>query len=222
MTPPKPASPANNSAACPYPWLVDSAPRLRSQIQFLIAIDGLKSVHRASRIVSGERHENSAEHSWHLTLFARLLAEHANTVVDVDRVVFMLMIHDIVEVDAGDLPLHSPQDPDRAALEQAAAERLFGLLPDDQAQLLHQSWQEFEAGETADAKFAKAVDRLQPVLLNALTEGGTWPDFDVSLAQVQKRCAGIAAGSDELWALANAIFNEAADRGWLRTDPPTG
>lgn len=203
-------------------WSNSLAPRLKSQIDFLVAIDALKSVYRASVIASGERRENSAEHSWHLTLFARILAEHANQPVDVDRVVFMLMVHDIVEVDAGDVPLHGQQNPDREAEEQAAATRLFGLLPDDQANLLRQCWDEFEEGETPDARFAKAIDRLQPIMLNALTNGGTWKDFDVSLEQVRTRTAQIGKGSDELWNMANAIFSEAVDRGWLRTDPPAG
>ncbi len=203
-------------------WSDSLAPRLKSQIEFLFAIDALKSVYRATLIASGERRENSAEHSWHLTLFARILAEHANQPVDVDRVVFMLMVHDIVEVDAGDVPIHGQQNPNKDAEEQAAATRLFGLLPDDQASLLRQYWDEFETGETADARFAKAIDRLQPVLLNALTGGGTWNDFDVSLDQVRTRTAQIGKGSDELWEMANAIFSEAAENGWLRTDPPTG
>lgn len=203
-------------------WSDQLAPRLQSQIRFLVAIDGLKSVHRATLIASGERRENSAEHSWHLTLFARILAEHANQPVDVERVIFMLMVHDIVEVDAGDTPLHGKQDPQREANEQAAAARLFGLLPDDQATLLRQCWDEFEAGESADARFAKAIDRLQPILLNALTHGGTWNQFAVTLEQVRTRTAQIGKGSDELWNMANAIFSEGVERGWLKTDPPIG
>ena len=195
--------------------------RLGQQIEFLLAIDGLKSINRASRLVSGERFENSAEHSWHLTLFARILAEHANNPVDVERVVFMLMVHDIVEIDAGDVPLHATNKPDTKALEQAAADRLFGLLPENQGTLLRECWEEFEAAETDDARFAKAVDRLQPILLNALNNGGSWPDFNVTLHQVQTRCAEIATGSDALWEMANAIFNEAVENGWLKTTPPT-
>lgn len=200
-----------------HTWLNSLQPRLKDQVNFLIAIDGLKSVYRASKIASGERQENSAEHSWHLTLFARILAEHANAPVNVERVIFMLMVHDIVEVDAGDSPLHAIQDPNRDEIEQAAATRLFGLLPDDQARLLHQCWNEFEAGETDDARFAKAIDRLQPVLLNALNNGGTWLDFDVTLEQLKTRCAQIARGSDALWDMSNAIFREAVVQGWLKT-----
>lgn len=202
-------------------WLSRLPYRLSQQLEFLIAIDGLKSIIRASRVASAERFENSAEHSWHLTLFARILAEHANETVDVERVVFMLMVHDIVEIDAGDVPLHAVQNPNTQALEQAAADRLFGLLPDDQGALLRQCWDEFEAGESDDARFAKAVDRLQPILLNALNKGGSWPDFNVTLQQVQTRCASISKGSDALWVVANAIFDEAVQNGWLKTAPPT-
>ncbi|ASJ71721.1 HD domain-containing protein [Granulosicoccus antarcticus] len=201
-------------------WSEKLAPRLKSQIEFLVAIDALKSVYRASHIASNERRENSAEHSWHLTMFARILAEHANEAVDIERVIFMLMVHDIVEVDAGDTPLHGQQNPEQEANEQAAATRLFGLLPDDQSLLLRQCWDEFEAAQSADARFAKALDRLQPVLLNALTEGGTWKDYEVSLDQVTSRTAQIGKGSDTLWDMANAIFNEAVDHGWLKTARP--
>jgi putative hydrolase of HD superfamily len=202
-------------------WLSALPKRLGQQIEFLIAIDALKSINRASRLINGERFENSAEHSWHLTLFARILAEHANEPVDVERVVFMLMVHDIVEIDAGDVPLHAAQNPNTHLLEQAAADRLFGLLPEDQGTLLRQCWEEFEAGDSIDARFAKAVDRLQPILLNAFNNGGSWPDFNVTLQQVQTRCASVSKGSDTLWEMANAIFNEAVQNGWLKTTPPT-
>ncbi len=212
--------PSKNNEEAPR-WLGQLPSRLGQQIEFLIAIDALKSIERASRLVTGERFENSAEHSWHITMFARILAEHANEPVDVERVIFMLMVHDIVEIDAGDMPLHAVQDPDIHEKEQAAATRLFGMLPSDQATLLRQYWDEFEAANSADARFAKAVDRVQPVLLNALNKGGTWPDFNVTLEQVQTRCSQISVGSDALWQMANAIFNEAAQNGWLKTTPPT-
>lgn len=197
-------------------WTQSIPTRLRQQLEFLVAIDALKTVDRASRITDNSRKENSAEHSWHLTLFARVLHEHANEPVDVERVIMMLMVHDIVEVDAGDMPLHGVQNPDQAAIEQAAADRLFGLLPDDQEQLLRECWDEFELAQSAEAKFAKAVDRLQPLLLNMLTEGGTWKDFDVNLEQVTQRTAQIGIGSDSLWAAANAMFQDAVERGWLK------
>jgi len=215
-------SPGNSNAQssdASRSWLTKAPERLRQQLEFLLAIDQLKSIYRASRIATGERFENSAEHSWHLAMFARILAEHANEPVDIERVIAMLMIHDIVEIDAGDVPLHAKHNIDIEAKEQAAADRLFGLLPDDQGKLLRECWDEFEAATSHDAKFAKAVDRLQPILLNALTEGGTWPDYNVSLDQAQTRCSQIATGSETLWTLANDIFTEAVQNGWLRTTP---
>lgn len=205
----------------PY-WTTSLNPRLKSQMDFLIAIDALKSINRASRIASNFRSENSAEHSWHLTLFAQVLAEYADAPVDVERVILMLMVHDIVEVDAGDVPLHSQPDSQQEAREQAAATRLFGLLPNDQGTLLRQCWDEFEAGDSANARFAKAIDRLQPIMLNMLTNGGTWADFNVSLNQVRARTAQIADGSDTLWRMVEIMFTEAAYHGWLKTDQPTG
>lgn len=202
----------------PPQWATALDPRLMNQLSFLIAIDALKSINRASRIVSNDRTENSAEHSWHLTLFAHVLAEYADSPVNVERVIQMLMVHDIVEVDAGDVPLHGKHEPEREAREQAAAVRLFGLLPEDQGVLMRQCWDEFEAGSSADARFAKAVDRLQPIVLNMMTNGGTWSDFDVSLSQVKTRTAQIADGSVTLWNMVEAMFSEAVDRGWLKTD----
>ena len=197
-------------------WTQSISARLKQQLEFLVAIDALKSVNRASRITDNSRQENSAEHSWHLTLFARVLHEYANEPADVEQVIMMLMVHDIVEIDAGDMPLHGVQNPDQASIEQAAADRLFGLLPDDQGQLLRACWDEFEQAQSAEAKFAKAVDRLQPVLMNMLTEGGTWKDFDVTFEQVAQRTAQISTGSDSLWAAANAMFQEALENGWLK------
>ena len=207
---------SNNTCTLDARWTQSIPSRLRQQLEFLVAIDALKTINRATRIADNSRQENSAKHSWHLTLFARVLHEHANEPVNVERVIMMLMVHDIVEVDAGDMPLHGVQNPDQAAIEQAAADRLFGLLPDDQGQLLRACWDEFEQAQSAEAKFAKAVDRLQPVLMNMLTEGGTWKDFDVSINQVIRRTAQIGVGSDSLWVAANAMFQEAVEHGWLK------
>ncbi len=134
----------------------------------------------------------------------------------------MLLIHDIVEIDAGDLPLHAAPDPSQSAREQAAADRLFSLLPADQAATVRQLWDEFETSDSADARFAKAIDRLQPVLLNFITQGGTWPDFEVSLSQVKEKTIPMKKGSETLWQCANAIYEDATRFGWLRQDetPP--
>jgi putative hydrolase of HD superfamily len=177
-----------------------SAESIAKQLAFLAEIDKLKSVLRASTILDKSRKENSGEHSWHLAMFALVLAEHGKA--DPVRVIKMLLVHDIVEIDAGDAPFFA-KDIDRAALAKAedrAADRIFGLLPSEQAAEFTALWQEFEAAETEDARFAKALDRLQPLLGNVLTGGGTWNDFNVSEAEAMSRYgAVIEMGSPALW-----------------------
>ena len=189
------------------------ADRIAEQLAFLAEIDALKSVVRQSPLVNRSRRENSAEHSWHLAMFALVLGE--DEAVDTGRVIQLLLVHDIVEIDAGDAPIHENHDPaEIEARENAAAERLFGLLPEDQAGKLRALWREFEAAETPEARFAKALDRLQPPLLNTLTGGGTWAEHRVSEQQVQERYGPtIERGSAELWRhareLVRAHFNRA-------------
>ncbi|MDO5613522.1 MAG: HD domain-containing protein [Paracoccus sp. (in: a-proteobacteria)] len=174
------------------------------RLRFLAQADRLKSVLRAGVIHSGRR-ENSAEHSWHLALYALVLAELAPQGADVDRVIRMLILHDLVEIDTGDVPIHAAGglahgSAARVAAEQAAADRLFGLLPAAQAADFRALWDEFEAGETPDARFAKALDRAQPVWLNIAAEGGTWAEFGVTWDQLQSRVGDrIARGSPRLW-----------------------
>jgi len=194
--------------------------RLVRQLAFLCAVDALKRVQRASRIsderaLRGGRHENSAEHSWHVALFADILAEHANEPVDTARVVRMLLVHDIVEIDVGDIPLHAPQPSDKAAQEAAAAARLFALLPADQGEPLHSLWHEFESGQSIEARFARAIDRLQPMLLNSVNDGGTWRDYAVGETQLRARTGHIAHGADALWAHCEVLIAEAIEAGWL-------
>ncbi len=174
---------------------------LEQQLAFLKEIDRLKSVVRLSPLIDRSRRENSAEHSWHLAMYALVLAQHATGSVDVARVVKMLLIHDIVEIDAGDVPFHVPETHvGQAERERLAAERIFGLLPAAQAEEFHALWQEFEAAESDDARFAKALDRFQPMLHNAATDGGTWVECAVTLEQVTTRCQPpIERGSPALW-----------------------
>ncbi len=201
-------------------WLGQLDDRMRSQIEFLLEIDRLKTVIRGNRIADGSRKENTAEHSWHLALFASTLAEYAVGDVDISRVVQMLLLHDVVEIDAGDTPLFDTAGAaDQEALEQQAADRLFGLLPEDQEQRFRSLWEEFEAAATVDAKFAKAVDRLQPILLNHAVGGGTWIDYEVDETRERQMTRKIAEGSPELWSAAEAVFADAVAGGWLL--PPT-
>lgn len=179
-----------------------TASRLDQQIAFLSEVDQLKSVLRASRLHDDSRFENSAEHSWHSALYAMILADQAAPGVQVDRVIRMLLIHDIVEIDAGDAPIHGHVDTGAmAAKEQAAADRLFGLLPPDQARDLRALWDEFEAAETADARYAKAIDRLSPPVANLALGGGSWLEYDVTLPQIEQRVGTpIKRGAPGLWA----------------------
>jgi len=190
-------------------------PTLTQQLTFLREIDRLKSVVRLTPLIDRSRRENSAEHSWHLALYALVLAEHAAGEVDVLRVVKMLLIHDIVEIVAGDVPFHVPEThAGQAERERLAAERLLGLLPEAQAAEFRELWFEFEAAESDDAKFAKALDRFQPMLHNAATDGGTWVECAVTLEQVTTPCQPpIERGSPALWqaaaGMAEAHFNKA-------------
>lgn len=177
--------------------------KLHQQLNFLREIDKLKGVLRQSPLLDQSRKENSAEHSWHLAMYALILSEHAASHVNVFRVIKMLLIHDIVEIDAGDTPLHGTQDGRQFEREQQAAKRLFGLLPDAQCDELNALWHEFEEGQTDDAQFAKALDRFQPLVINVFTGGGTWVKGKVEYQQVLERYGpAIQRGAPALWALA--------------------
>lgn len=172
---------------------------LDARMAFLMEAGRLASITRATRIVDGSRHENSAEHSWHLTLFALTLAPHAPEGVSIDRVLRMLVLHDLVEIDAGDVPIYADTT-GQAAAETAAADRLFGLLPTAQGAAFRALWDEFEANETADARFARSLDRFQPPNLNLANGGGSWIDYAVTETQVRERVGTwIMHGAPALW-----------------------
>lgn len=177
---------------------------LFQQLAFLKEIDRLKNVMRQSPLLDRSRRENSAEHSWHLAMYAWLLKDYAIAPVNLDRVVKMLLLHDIVEIDAGDTPfLIETAREDAAAIERAAADRIFGLLPSVQRDEVMALWMEFEAAETDDAKFAKAIDRFQPVVANAMTGGGTWNEFPVTEERLLVRYrAELERGAPALYQLA--------------------
>ncbi len=176
--------------------------RLAAQFAFLEEIDRLKGVLRATPIGDNSRPENSAEHSWHLAMYALVLADQAGPDVEIACVIKMLLLHDIVEIDAGDMPIHASHDLEaQAAKERAAADRIFGLLPADLAAEFRALWDEFEAAETPDAVFAKALDRVQPVLLNHQTGGGSWTDYGVTLEQIDSRVGTkVTRGAPRVWA----------------------
>lgn len=185
----------------PSPLQRPSLQRLDQQIRFTLEIDNLKHVIRRCYLVNGERRENTAEHSWHLAVGAVVLAEHVDEEVDLLRVLKMALIHDIVEIDAGDAPIHGNVDhAAMAAKEAAAADRLFGLLPSDQADGFRALWDEFEAAESPDAIFAKSIDRLQTPVANLVTDGGSWKDYDVTLDQLESRVGvPVKRGLPEVW-----------------------
>ena len=179
--------------------------RLDQQFAFLIEADRLKSVLRATPVCDGSRRENAGEHSWHLTLYALVLADQAGPGVDISRVIKMLILHDLVEIDVGDVPIHSGGglahgSQETAVAEARAADRIFGLLPNDLRADLHAIWAEFEANQTPDAVFAKSIDRVQPVLQNIAAGGGSWTDYNVTADQLETRVgAKVARGAPALW-----------------------
>ena len=178
------------------------ADRIDKQVAFLTEVDRLKSIERATTLGDGKRFENSAEHSWHVALYALILAEQARPDVEIARVIKMLLIHDLVEIDAGDAPIFGQYDAEKLADEEAkAARRIFGLLPADQASELLDLWNEFEAATTPDAQFAKSMDRFQPPNQNLASGGGSWKDYGVDLNRIEARVgAKIARGAPGLWA----------------------
>jgi putative hydrolases of HD superfamily len=210
-------------AAAESGWLGRLDPRLGAQLRFLIEADRLKTVLRGSRIADGSRRENTAEHSWHLALFAMVLSEWAIGPVDLLRVVRMLAIHDLVEIECGDTPLFDAEmSASQAGREALAARRIFGLLPADQSNEFRRLWVEFEEAGTTDARFAKALDRLQPILLNHLAGGGTWLDYGVDEGRERALTQRIGDGSPTLWAAAEEVLAEAVRKGWLRPAPGAG
>jgi putative hydrolase of HD superfamily len=179
--------------------------RLTAQFAFLNEADKLKQVLRATTLTDGSRRENSGEHSWHVALYALVLADQAGPGVDINRVIRMLILHDLVEIDVGDVPIHSANGTAHASAETVAAEsraadRIFGLLPSDLRADLRALWDEFEAALTPDAVFAKSLDRVQPVMHNLMSGGGTWITYNVTADQLEARVGTkVARGAPALW-----------------------
>jgi len=195
--------------------------RLQRQIRFILEIDALKSVLRRSYLLGADRPENSAEHSWHVAVMAVLLAEHANEPVDVARVVRMLLIHDVVEVDAGDSYVYDTAGAEaKTEHEVRAADRLFGMPPEDQGRELRALWEEFEEGRTAEARFAAALDRLMPVLHNVHTGGRSWREHGITADRVIARNARMSEGSEALWEYARSLIEDAVEKGHLAPPRP--
>ncbi len=190
--------------------------RMEQQIQFVLEIDQLKQICRQSYLIDGNRRENTAEHSWHVALMSIILAEYAAAPPDRFRVVKMLMIHDLIEIDAGDTYCYDEMaNQTKAEREQTAADRIFSILPPDQAIEFRELWEEFETGTTSEARFARALDRLMPLLHNFHTGWRSWQEHGITRPQVIRRCEKIQEGSERLWQLALSVIDTAVRRGYL-------
>jgi putative hydrolase of HD superfamily len=192
--------------------------RLQKQLQFILEIDKLKKIVRQSPLADQSRKENDAEHSWHLAVMAILLSEYAKDhQLDVFHVVKLALIHDLVEIDAGDTFCYDKiGNRQKLERETRAADRIFNILPQDQARQMRDLWDEFEARETPEACFAAALDRLQPLLLNYHTQGGTWREHGIRRQQVIQRNSPMQDGAPELWEYAEKLINEAVEKGMLK------
>ena len=192
--------------------------RLVQQLAFILEIDKLKNILRQTLLTDSSRRENSAEHSWHLATMAFLLAEYATEPVVIQRVMKMLLIHDLIEIDAGDTFAYDVAgNLDRPERERRGAERIFGLLPAEQGRELRGLWEEFEELKTAESKYANALDRLQPLLHNSVTEGGTWRIHSVARDQVYRRMEPIRTTLPEVWPVVTRIIEDACAKGWIVT-----
>ncbi|MDF3027658.1 MAG: metal dependent phosphohydrolase [Fluviicola sp.] len=193
--------------------------KLAKQIDFIKEIDKVKYIQRKTKLFNSDRNENDAEHSWHLALMALILTEHSNERIDILKVIKMVLIHDIVEIDAGDTFIYDSQkNHSNTDEERLAAQRIFGLLPQEQRDELIAIWEEFEAGESPEAKFARSMDRLEPLLQNISNNGGTWNEFGVNYDKVYEKKQIIKEGSETLWNFAEGLINDSVEKGILKKD----
>ena len=191
--------------------------RLKKQIGFMLELDKMKNLYRQTYVLHEDRKENDAEHSWHLAILAFILAEHSNKPVDVAKVMKMVLIHDIVEIDAGDTYCYDSEGyKTKADREEKAAQRIFGLLPDDQKDEMYRLWREFEDSETDDARFAAVLDRIQPLLLNYTKGGISWKEHGIFKEQVLGRNEAYFDVSDNITELITNIIDDAQKNGWLK------
>ena len=194
--------------------------RLEKQFDFCREIDKEKFIGRQTYLSDGKRKENDAEHAWHMAIMAILLNEYANEEIDELKTVTMLLIHDLVEIDAGDTYAYDEEGKKtKKEREERAAERIYGLLPQDQQEKLRRLWEEFEAWETPEAKFAHAMDNIQPIMLNAATDGRSWEEHGVHLSQILGRNQHTAEGSAVLWDYARQNFVQpSVESGKIKTE----
>lgn len=190
--------------------------KLNKQIDFILEMDKLKTIFRKSFILDTDRRENDAEHSWHLAVMAIVLQEYSNNSLDVFHVLKMLLLHDVVEIDAGDTFLYDEKlAVSKLKRENEAADRIFCLLPDSQGDIFKELWLEFEAGITPEAKFAKSLDRLMPLLHNYYSGGKTWIEYGITKKQVLEKNEKFCEASIELWEFAKSIIDKSVEKGYL-------
>ena len=189
--------------------------RLENQLDFIIEIDKVKNIIRKSKLFDGNRFENDAEHSWTICVMALLLKEYSNYSINIEKVIIMLLIHDIVEIDAGDTFLYSSERSNAQNIEKKAAERIFGLLENDQKEYFINIWNEFEEKETNEAKFASVFDRLEPLIQNFLTEGYAWKKNNINYDMIIKNNKHIENGSKEIWGFVLKLIDKAVEKGYL-------
>lgn len=195
--------------------------RLLKQMAFIREVDKEKTIFRQTWLTDGTRKENDAEHSWHLAMMAMLLSEYANEKVDVLHVMSMVLIHDLVEIDAGDTYAYDDVgNKTKAKRELAAADRLFNILPEDQAKKLRALWDEFEEAKTPEAKFANTLDKCQPILLNDASGGKSWDEHEVYAQQIWKRNEKTAEGSETIWDFFKRIIEENIENGKIKKGAP--
>lgn len=190
---------------------------LSKQVSFIKEIDKLKYIQRRTKLFNSDRHENDAEHSWHLAMMTIVLAEHSDKPIDVLKVLKMVLIHDVVEIDSGDIFLYdTTKSHTNTDEELIAAKRIFGLLPTEQAEEFISIWKEFEEGITDEAKFAKSMDRFEPLLQNTSNNGGTWAEYNVPFQKVYDKKKAIKDRSTSIWNYAENLINESVDKGILK------
>ena len=191
--------------------------RFQKQLEFVLELDKEKNIFRQTHLSGHGRNENDAEHAWHMAIMAWLLREYANTGLDITRTMLMILIHDVVEIDAGDTYAYDPEGKEtQQARELQAADRLFGLLPEDQAAELRALWDEFEAYETPEARFAHTMDNFQPMLLNDSNGGVDWASHGIARQQVEKRNAKTGTGSEEIWEFMQTVIDRHVGMGSLK------
>ncbi len=192
---------------------------LLKQVAFIKEVDKLKYIQRRTKLFNSDRRENDAEHSWHLAMMTLILARHADKPIDVLKVLKMVLIHDVVEIDAGDTFIYdSNKTHTNTQEERLAAKRIFGLLPVEQAQEFLEIWEEFEEGTTSEAKFARTMDRFEPLLQNTSNNGGTWAEFNVDYETVYRKKKVIKEGSASIWAYAENLLNQSVEQGILKKE----